>query len=119
MFSSLRAATAIGDGRLTAMLVDRPAGGRSAAIDLPGGRIPFSMAPALLSWMVECPILAASVRRTPGGRYAVSTNPLITADRNLPRDESLEKCTRCVADTLIRDFQKDPLQWYHFVPLQP
>ena len=116
-FSSLRAATAIGAGRLTAMLVDRPLGGRSTEIELPGGRIPFSMAPALLSWMVGCPILAASVRRTPGGRYAVTTNPLVTADRNLPRDESLADCTRRVADSLIRDFQKDPLQWYHFVPL--
>ncbi|MFA7233664.1 MAG: lysophospholipid acyltransferase family protein [Terrimicrobiaceae bacterium] len=118
-FSSLRAATAIGNGRLTAMLVDRPVGGRSLEVDLPGGRIPFSMAPALLSWMVGCPILPASVRRTPGGRYAVSTNPLLFADRRLPRDEALADCTRRVAGALIRDFQKDPLQWYHFVPLSP
>ncbi len=118
-FSSLRAATAIGKGHLTAMLVDRPVGGRSMEIDLPGGRIPFSVAPALLSWMVGCPILAASVRRTPGGRYAVSTNPLLVADRSLPRDESLADCTRRVAETLIRDIQRDPLQWYHFVPLAP
>ena len=117
MFSSLRAATAIGEGRLTAMLVDRPAGGRSIEIDLPGGKIPFSMAPALLSWMVGCPILPASVRRTPGGRYAVTTNPLVRADRNLPRDKSLADCTRRVAETLLRDIQRDPLQWYHFVPL--
>lgn len=119
MFSSLRAATAIGNGRLTAMLIDRPVGGRSIDIDLPGGKIPFSMAPALLSWMVGCPILSASVRRTPGGRYAVTTNPLVTADRNLPRDESLADCTRRVAETLLRDFQRDPLQWYHFVSLAP
>ncbi|MEI6493472.1 MAG: hypothetical protein WCO94_13055 [Verrucomicrobiota bacterium] len=116
-FSSLRAATAIGRGRLTAMLVDRPAGGRSMDIALPGGSIPFSMAPALLSWMVGCPILAASVRRTPNGRYAVTTNPLVVADRRLPRDEALLDCTRRVAGTLIRDFQRDPLQWYHFVAL--
>lgn len=118
-FSSLRAATAIESGRLTAMLVDRPVGGRAMEIGLPGGKISFSMAPALLSWMVGCPILPASVRRTPNGRYAVSTNPLVVADRSLPRDESLADCTRRVADTLIRDFQRDPLQWYHFVPLSP
>ena len=119
MFSSLRAATAIGEGRLTAMLVDRPLGGRSIEIELPGGKIPFSMAPALLSWMVGCPILPASVRRTSGGRYAVTTNPLVVADRSLPRDEALADCTRRVAETLVRDIQKDPLQWYHFVPLSP
>jgi predicted LPLAT superfamily acyltransferase len=118
-FSSLRAATAIESGRLAAMLVDRPMGGRAMDVELPGGKIPFSMAPALLSWMVGCPILAASVRRTPNGRYAVSTNPLVVADRSLPRDESLADCTRRVAETLIRDFQRDPLQWYQFVPLTP
>ena len=116
-FSSLRAATAIGEGRLTAMLVDRPVGGRSMDVALPGGRIPFSMAPALLSWMVECPVIPVSVRRTPAGRYAVSTSPPIRADRSLPRDEALADCTRRVADALIRNFQSDPLQWYHFVPL--
>jgi KDO2-lipid IV(A) lauroyltransferase len=118
-FSSLRAATAIGNGRLTAMLVDRPAGGRSVDIALPGGAIPFSMAPALLSWMVGCSILPTSVRRTPNGRYAVTTNALVVADRRLPREEALRECTRQVAETLIRDFQRDPLQWYHFVPLAP
>ena len=116
-FSSLRAATAIGRGRLTAMLVDRPAGGRSMDVALPGGRIPFSMAPALLSWMVECPVIPVSVRRTPAGRYAVSTSPPVRADRSLSRDESLADCTRRIADALIRNFQSDPLQWYHFVPL--
>ena len=118
-FSSLRAVSAIENGRLTAMLVDRPVGGRALAVDLPGGKIPFSMAPALLSWMVGCPILPVSVRRTPAGRYAVSTNPLVFADRSIPRDESLADCTRRVAEILLRDFQRDPLQWYHFVPLVP
>ena len=116
-FSSLRAAAAIGEGRLTAMLVDRPAGGRSMDVDLPGGRIPFSMAPALLSWMVECPVIPVSVRRAPGGRYTVLTGPPVLADRSLPRDEALADCTRRVADSLVRDFRSDPLQWYHFVPL--
>ena len=57
------------------------------------------------------------MRRTSGGRYAVTTNPLVVADRSLPRDEALADCTRRVAETLVRDIQRDPLQWYHFVPL--
>lgn len=118
-FSSLRAAEAISAGRFAAMLVDRPVGGRSLAIEMPVGSIPFSMAPALLSWMTGCPIIPVSVRRTGGGRYAVRTGDLITADRRLPRDEALAACTREVAAALIRDVQRDPLQWYHFVPLSP
>ena len=116
-FSSLRAASAIEGGHLTAMLVDRPQGGRAMDVDLPGGKIPFSMAPALLSWMVGCEVLPVTVRRTPAGRYAVRTCPPVLADRSLPRDEALADCTRRIAVSLVTEFQCDPLQWYHFVPL--
>ncbi|MFZ4774073.1 MAG: lysophospholipid acyltransferase family protein [Terrimicrobiaceae bacterium] len=116
-FSSLRATAAIESGQLTAMLVDRPLGGRSMDVPLPGGKIPFSMAPALLSWMVGCAVIPASVRRTPAGRYIVRTSAPVVADRSLPRDEALADCTSRVAAALIQDFQTDPLQWYHFVPL--
>lgn len=116
-FSSLRAAAAIESGQLTAMLVDRPLGGRSMDVPLPGGSIPFSLAPALLSWMVGCPVIPVSVRRTPAGRYAVRTSPPVVADRGMPREEALADCTLRVAAALIQDFQTDPLQWYHFVPL--
>jgi len=118
-FSSLRAAEALSAGRLTAMLVDRPAGERHLMINLPGGAIPFSMAPAILSWMTGCPIIPVSVRRTPGRQYLLRTGEPVTADRTLPRDEALAACTRTVASALVEDFLFDPLQWYQFVPLQP
>ncbi len=118
-FSSLRAAEALSAGRLTAMLVDRPAGERTLAITLPGGAIPFSMAPAILSWMTGCPVIPVSVRRTPARQYLLRTGNPVTADRSLPRDEALAACTRAVASALVEDFLCDPLQWYHFVPLCP
>ena len=116
-FSSLRTVEAIEGGRLTAMLVDRPTGGRSLDIHLPGGTIPFSMAPAILSWMTCCPVIPVNVRRTAAGRYALHTGEPVTADRSRPRTEALEDCTRKVAQSLVRDFLLDPLQWYHFVRL--
>jgi lauroyl/myristoyl acyltransferase len=116
-FSSLRAVDALKRGRMTAMLVDRAAGGRSFDVALPGGTIPFSMAPAILSWMTGCPVIPVSVRRTAAGRYALHTGEPVTADRSRPRVEALEECTRLIADALVRDFLRDPLQWYHFVPL--
>jgi len=116
-FSSLRAAGALEAGRLTAMLVDRPAGGRSLSVELPGGAISFSMAPAILSWMTGCPVIPVSVRRTPAGRYVVRTGEPVSADRATSRDTAIEGCTRQIADALVRDFLADPLQWYHFVPL--
>lgn len=118
-FSSLRAAGALSDGRLTAMLVDRPLGERHLPVALPNGAIPFSMAPAILSWMTGCPIIPVTVRRTPAHRYLVQTGQPVIADRSLPRDEALAACTRAVASNLVEDFLCDPLQWYQFVPLQP
>jgi len=116
-FSSLRAVEAIKRGRMTAMLVDRIPGGRSLEVALPGGTTRFSMAPAILSWMTGCPVIPVSVRRTAAGRYALHTGEPVTADRSRPRNEAIEDCTRLVAQALVRDFQRDPLQWYHFVPL--
>lgn len=117
-FSSLRAVEAIERGRLTAMLVDRPQGGRAIDIELPGGSIPFSLAPALLSWMTGCAIIPVCVRRKSSGRYAICSSEPIRADRRLPRAEALEACTREVAGALQENFRQDPLQWYHFVPLK-
>ncbi|MEI6033157.1 MAG: lysophospholipid acyltransferase family protein [Verrucomicrobiae bacterium] len=116
-FSSLRAVEAIKAGRMTAMLVDRTPGGRLLEVELPGGRVSFSMAPAILSWVTGCPVIPVSVRRTAEGRYALHTGEPVTADRSRPRTEALEECTRAVASALVRDFLRDPLQWYHFVPL--
>lgn len=116
-FSSLRANEALEKGRFTAMLVDRPVGGRNLAIDMPRGRIPFSMSPAILSWMTGCAILPVTVRRTPEARYAIQAGSPILADRSLARNEAIEDCTRRMADALIAEFRTDPRQWYHFVPL--
>ena len=118
-FSSLRAVEAIKSGRLTAMLVDRPNEGRALAIDLPGGSISYSLAPALLSWMTGCAVVPVCVRRKDSGRYAIISRAPIRADRSLPRAEALASCTRQIAAALNAEFLQDPLQLYHFVPLQP
>jgi len=118
-FASLRAAGALEAGRLTAMLVDRPVGGRSLPVQIPGGVISFSMAPAILSWMTGCPVIPVSVRRTAAGRYVVRTGEPVSADRSTPRDGAIADCTRRVADALVQDFLSDPLQWYQFIPLAP
>lgn len=116
-FSSLRAVDAIRKGHLTAMLVDRPLGGRAINIKLKGGSAPFSISPAILSWITGCAIIPVTVRRLPSGEYVIRSNPPIYADRKQSRDAAISSCTQLMAETLIADFQCDPLQWYHFVPL--
>jgi len=114
-FSSLRAAEAVGRGQFTAMLVDRPMGGRAMAID----GIAFSLAPGILSWMTGCAVVPVTVRRKPDGHYAIRSGPPVRCDRSMSRDEAIADCTRSVAKALIADFRLDPLQWYQFAPLEP
>lgn len=118
-FSSLRVNEAIERGRLTAMLVDRPMGGRSCEVALAGGRIACSQSPALLSWMTGCAILPVTVHRTSDGRYSIRSGAPLRCDRSLPREQALAKCTTDLAHTLASQFLLDPLQWFHFVPLRP
>lgn len=118
-FSSLRAHDAVRAGRFTAMLVDRPAGGRTVDVALPGGTIPFSASPALLAWMTGAPIVPVSVRRLPNARYVIRAGDPITVDRSAPRAEALAQATRVLAGALCSEFRANPRQWYHFVPLSP
>ncbi len=118
-FSSLRAHDALRAGRFTAMLVDRPAGGRTVNVSFPGGTIPFSASPALLGWMTGAPIVPVSVRRLPNARYAIRAGAPIPVDRSLPRNEAMAQATHALAQALCVEFRTDPRQWYHFVPLSP
>lgn len=119
-FSALNVARAISDGDCMALLVDRPVGERGLPVDLPHGRIPFSISPALLGWMTGCEILPAIIRRRPDRRYQIITKPPITV-RRVPhdeRDEEIARCTREIAASLFEEIQQDPLQWYQFVPVE-
>lgn len=116
-FSSLRVVEAIQQGRVAAMLVDRPLGGRALNIHLPGGVVAFSASPAILSWTTGCAIVPVTVRRLPSGKYAIHTGAPVFADRSRLRDEAILACTKQIAEALSSDFRRDPLQWYHFIPL--
>lgn len=118
-FSSLQVIRALGDGQCVAMLVDRPIGERSLPVDLPNGRIPFSISPALLAWMTGCPILPTIITRRENGRYHITTKTPVFIRRDAPggRDAEIARCTRDVADSLVEEMRRDPCQWYQFVPV--
>lgn len=118
-FSSLQVIRTLEKRQGLAMLVDRPIGERTLPIDLPNGRVPFSLSPAVLAWMTGCPILPTVISRQPGGRYHITTKPGITI-RRVPHDErdaEIERCTREIAASLFEEICRDPLQWYQFVPV--
>ncbi len=118
-FSSLQVAKAITEGHCMALLADRPFGERNLPFDLPNGRIPMSLSPALLGWMTGCDILPAVIKRLPDKRYQIITKPPITVQRvpHAERDQEIARGTRAIADSLFEEIRRDPQQWYQFVPV--
>lgn len=118
-FSSLQVIRAIESGRCMAMLADRPIGERGIVVDLPNGRIPFSISPALLSWMTGCAVLPVLVSRLPGGGYRVTACPPVTARRGTHdnRNAEIARCTREIAAALVGEIRRNPLEWFQFVPV--
>ncbi len=116
-FSSLRVIGVLDRGGFAAMLADRPAGDRTVPIDLPNGRIHFSQSPALLAHMADCPVIPVTIARRHGG-YRIHSGPCVWPRRFAgTRDECVRAATVGIARALVADFQRDPSQWYHFVPI--
>lgn len=117
-FSSLRVVRALEDGRFAAMLVDRPAGDYVQNIELAGGQIPFSRAPALIAYLGNCPVIPVAVTRKPSGLYRIVAKPGIWPKSfGDSREECIERSTVAIAASLFEEIAKDPSQWYHFVPV--
>ena len=118
-FSSLAVTRALEAGRCVAMLADRPFGEKGIPVNLPNGRISFSAAPALISWMTGSPILPVLITRLDDGRYRITAKPPIVARRTSRehRERDLAECTEKIAEELMEEILRDPLQWYQFVPV--
>lgn len=117
-FSSLRVVRALEEGRFAAMLVDRPAGDYVQDIALPGGKIRFSCAPALIGYLADCPVIPVSITRKANGRYRIVAKPGIWPKSfDGSRAACVTKATDAIASSLFEEVAKDPFQWYHFVPI--
>lgn len=117
-FSSLRVVQALGEGRFAAMLADRPFGGPTVPIDLPGGKIAFSASPALLAYLADCPVIPVTIARRADGRYRIVSRPCVWPRRlGDTREACVEAATREIAASLFAEISRHPHQWYQFVPV--
>lgn len=117
-FSSLRVVQTLQGGGFAAMLADRPFGGPTVEVDLPGGRIAFSSSPALLAYLADCPVIPVAITRRPDATYRIVSKPCIwprqfEGDRNA----RVEGATKVIAASLFEEIVRDPRQWYQFVPV--
>jgi KDO2-lipid IV(A) lauroyltransferase len=119
-FSSLTAQRALSEGRLVAMLADRPMGSHGIPVDLPGGQILFSSSPAVLSLLSGKPIIPVTVSLRPDGKYRVAAFPPLRTEKmpHALRNQEIARCTRAVAHSLFTEILRAPEQWFQFVPVQ-
>ena len=118
-FSSVQVVRALEAGRCMAMLADRPLPEHGLPVDLPNGRIPFSMSPAILASTTGCAIVPAIVTRLPGGKYRLTAKApiFVKPGSREERKAAIEDATRALARSLFEDIQRTPRQWYQFVPV--
>lgn len=119
-FSSLIAQRALAEGRLVAMLADRPMGSHGIPVDLPGGQILFSSSPAVLSLLTGAPIIPVAVSLRPDGKYRVAALPPLRTEKvtHSQRKQEIERCTRALAASLFSEILRAPDQWFQFVPVE-
>ncbi len=116
-FSSLRVVRVLEEGGFAAMLVDRPHD-HATVVDVPNGRIQFSMSPALLAYLGDCPVVPVAITRRADGLYRMVSKPCVWPRRlGEDREECVRAATVAVADSLIEEIKEAPRQWYQFVPV--
>lgn len=118
VFGSLEVIRCLEQGRFVAMLVDRPPGGRGTVVELPNGRMRFSTAAALVSYVSGRPILPVAVSRRPDGSFRMVAEACIWPERGkMSKTEAIEAMTQQLAQALLPHICENAEQWYQFVPL--
>ncbi|MEO6847315.1 MAG: lysophospholipid acyltransferase family protein [Chthoniobacterales bacterium] len=119
LFSALKVVHSLQEGKLTAMLVDRPFGARAIPIDLPNGKALFSPSPAIVAFASGRPVVPVIVTKMPNQNYVIEALGCIYPER-LPegREASIEVMTKKIAAILVAKIAQHPKQWFQFVPLE-
>lgn len=119
-FSSLAVNRALSEGRMVAVLADRPLPGHGVPFSLPGGKTLLSSTPATLSAMSGAPVIPVAVTLRSDGFYRVAAMPPHQAQRTRGADRrrEIEHCTQAMGRSLFTEIAAHPDQWFQFVPIQ-
>jgi lauroyl/myristoyl acyltransferase len=87
-------------------------------VTLPGGFTEFSGAILLLALSRNCPVIPVTTNRLPDGTFRVEAHPPFFVERDGRNTTALldDYCQR-LADVFVPVIQKNPDQWFHFVPV--
>lgn len=111
LFSVLR------KNQILALLVDWGYREDGIPVRLFGDWTTLPAGPAVLAAKTGALIAFMEVRRTPDGRFAVSTDEAFGVPSSDPAD--LQRATQRIADALERTIARAPEQWYSFKPIWP
>jgi KDO2-lipid IV(A) lauroyltransferase len=119
-FAFLQVIQRLQEGKVVALLIDRPPAAVAVRVELFGRPILASGAPADLARASGCVILPVCLLRTPGGQYDAHVLPAVDYDQVTLRDP---EARRRLSQEILRAFEplirQCPEQWFHFVPLWP
>jgi len=104
----------LGDNRIVAMLMDRHFGRDRVEVTLAGRRAWFLKTPVLMGLLSGAPLVPCFIERTGPERFSAIPGEPIRVDRNLPREEAIQRAAQEFADQLNRRLHLHPNYWYHF-----
>lgn len=118
-FASMSLHKALSDGKLVAVLADRPMGDHGVPVEVAGGAVDFSIAPCVLARIAKVPVIPVAISQAGGGKYDFAALEPIEVARvsHSERDLEIRNATAAVGKSLCEKFARDPRQWFQFAPL--
>ena len=102
---------------IVAMLVERPQGNSGTPVKFCGRDTPFSLGPSVLWQHTDAAVLPAFVLQKNEGCYLSFIDPPIAMEQDGSPREALANNTQRIASIFETIIQRNPEQWYNFVPI--
>ena len=116
-FSMLQLAEPIQQGRMVAVLFDRPHPLHPVEVDLPAGRGYYSGYFLHIARSLGCPLLPAVVVTTPERGYHFEIHEPIYVESKGSRQETIDHTMKKITDVFAPYLCQYPHLWYQFVPV--
>jgi|GEM_PF-2674643 len=116
-FSNLQMAEPLRQGRMVALLFDRPHPIHPVSVNLPNGSGYFGGTFLHVARSLECPVFPSPTLRNLDGTYRFEILPPMFIDTKGSREETVNYHMQKITDAFLPYLCQYPESWYQFVPL--